>query len=191
MEESILLVDDEQSVISALKRALMDEPYTIHTANSGVEGLRILKEQKIKVIVSDEMMPGMKGNELLSTVKNLFPETIRIMLTGHASIQAAMQAVNSGEIYRFFAKPWNDVEIQLSIRSALEKYNLEEENKQLLKTVKHQAGELKDIEKKYPGITSIEKDEMGNVVLTDIPDSDKNLSDVISEIVGQTSTDKS
>jgi DNA-binding NtrC family response regulator len=180
MEDSILIVDDEPDVISAIKRSLMEETYDIHTANSGVEGLKILKGHKIKLVISDEMMPGMSGTEFLSAVKNIFPATIRIMLTGHASIQAAMKAVNNGEIYRFFSKPWDNIELNLSIRSAIEKYNLEEENRSLLKTVKRQASELKQLEKMHPGITSLKKDDEGHFILPEISDNDEDISEIIA-----------
>lgn len=182
MDNAILLVDDEPNVISSLKRALADEPYKIHTANSGFEGLSLLKENGIKLVISDEKMPGMSGSEFLSAVKKLFPDTIRIILTGHASIQAAMDAVNKGEIYRFFAKPWNEIELKLAIRSAIEKFDLEEENKRLLKTVKRQASELQQLEKSYPGITSMQKDTEGNLVLPEVSASDKDLSDIVSQL---------
>jgi DNA-binding NtrC family response regulator len=181
MGNSVLIVDDEPDVISAIKRSLMEETYNIFSANSGVEGLKILKEHKIKLVISDEKMPGMSGTEFLSAVKNIFPETIRIMLTGHASIQAAMKAVNSGEIYRFFSKPWNDVELKLSIRSAIEKYDLEEENRRLLKTVKRQESEIKQLEKMHPGITSLKKDNEGHFILTEISDDDEELSKIIAQ----------
>ncbi|MBI5098879.1 MAG: response regulator [Nitrospirae bacterium] len=181
MEDSILIVDDDPNVISAISRSLMEEPYSIYAANSGVEGLNILKGHKIKLVISDEMMPGMSGTEFLSAVKNIFPETIRIMLTGHASIQAAMKAVNSGEIYRFFSKPWDDIELKLSIRSAIEKYNLEEENRSLLKTVKRQASELKQLEKMHPGITSLKKDTEGHFILPEISDTDEDISEIIAQ----------
>lgn len=180
MNDSILIVDDEQGVISALKRVLTDDSYEIHTANSGLEGLNILKNHKIKVVISDERMPGMSGTEFLSAMKELFPDTIRIMLTGHASIDAAMKAVNSGEIYRFFAKPWNDIELKLALLLAIEKYDLEEENRMLLKTVKRQASELKQLEKLHPGITSLEKDQEGNLILPEISDDDEELSEIIA-----------
>jgi len=179
MEDSILIVDDEPDVISAIKRSLMEETYNIFSANSGVEGLKILKEHKIKLVISDEKMPGMSGTEFLSAIKNIFPATIRIMLTGHANIQAAMKAVNSGEIYRFFAKPWDDVELKLSIHSAIDKYDLEEENRRLLKTVKRQGSELKQLEKLHPGITSLKKDNEGNFILPEISDDDEELSRII------------
>jgi DNA-binding NtrC family response regulator len=185
MVNTILIVDDESSVLSSIKRALADEPYEVLTAKSGVEGLEVLRNRDVKVVISDEMMPGMSGSEFLSAVRRIFPETIRIMLTGHASVQAAMDAVNNGEIYRFFSKPWDDVQLRLAIRSAIEKYDLEEENRRLLKTVQKQADELKMLERKYPGISNLERDEEGNVILEAFEDEDKDISEIISEIVAE------
>jgi len=185
MESAILIVDDESSVLSSIKRALEDEPYEVLTAKSGLEGLEVIRNRDIKVVISDEMMPGMSGSEFLAAVKKIFPDTIRIMLTGHASVEAAMDAVNNGEIYRFFAKPWDDIQLRLAIRSAIEKYDLEEENRQLLRTVRKQADELKMLEKKYPGISDLERDEEGNVVLKAFDDGEKDLSEIISEIVAE------
>jgi two-component system probable response regulator PhcQ len=178
MKDSILIVDDEEKVISSLKRALMEEPYEVFSAGSGSEGLSFLERRPVKVIISDERMPGMPGAEFLAAVRERMPETVRIMLTGHASLEAAMRAVNSGEIYRFFVKPWNDVELMLAIRSALEKFNLEAENRRLLKIVKRQALDLKLLEKKYPSITKLQKDERGNLVLPDV--SEKEFSEIVA-----------
>ena len=179
MDNSILIVDDEPGVISALNRSLTEESYKIYTANSGVEGLGILKDNQIKLVISDEKMPEMAGSEFLSAVKKMFPETIRIILTGHASVQAAMNAVNNGEIYRFFSKPWNDIELKLAIRLAIEKYDLEAKNRELLKTVKRQACDLEQIEKLYPGITRMEKDPQGTFILHET--SKGELTNVLSE----------
>lgn len=172
MEHSILLVDDEPSVITSITRALLDEDYIIHTARNGKEALELLKHHRVKVVLSDERMPGMSGAELLSTVKERYQGTIRMMLTGHASLEATMKAVNAGEIYRFFIKPWDDIELRLAIRSAMEKYDLEAENRRLLSTVKRQAVDLKLIEKKYPGISSLERDKEGAISLSDISEEE-------------------
>jgi len=180
MEDSVLIVDDDSGVLSALKRVLMDESLTIYTAESGVEGLEILRDHPVKLVISDERMPGMAGSEFIAAVRKLFPNTVRIMLTGHADVDAAMKAINSGEIYRFFAKPWNEIELKLSVRSALEKFDLEEENRNLLKTVKRQGDELKQLEKAHPGITSLEKDEQGNLILPDIEDADVELNEIMA-----------
>ncbi len=179
MEDTILLVDDEPNIISSLKRVLLDEHYRVFSANSGPEALDVLKEQRIKVVISDEKMPEMSGAEFLSIVRNRFPEIVRIVLTGHASIEAAMSAVNNGEIYRFFTKPWRDLELKLSIRSAIEKYDLEAENRRLLRMLRNQAIELKLLEKKYPHITKIDRDEEGNLILPDM--SDEDLTAIVAQ----------
>lgn len=172
MNSSILLVDDETNVLAALKRSLMDEPYVIASANSGDEAIVRMIEQPFKVVISDERMPNMDGSELLGIIRERWPETVRIMLTGHASVEATMRAVNSGEIYRFFTKPWDDVMLKLAIRSAIEKFDLEEENRRLLRTVKQQSRELKSLERHHPGITDLKKSEQGVIELPDIDDDE-------------------
>jgi len=172
MNNRILLVDDESNVLSALKRALFDEPLDIVSVTSAEEALEIMKHDLFKVVVSDERMPGMHGSEFLARVKEEHPHTIRIMLTGHATVAAAMKAVNEGEIYRFFAKPWDDTNLKFAIRSAIEKYDLEDENRRLLETVKQHSLEIKVLEKRYPGITRVEKDSRGVFVLEDIPEDE-------------------
>jgi two-component system probable response regulator PhcQ len=172
MNHGILLVDDEPNVISALERALLDEPYTIYGAESGEKGLELLSRTKVKVIVSDERMPGMGGAEFLSRVKELHPQIVRIMLTGQASVESTMKAVNKGEIYRFLIKPWDDTELILSLRSAVERYDMEEENRRLLRTVKRQSRELKKLEERFPGISDMHRDNSGSFILPDISDDD-------------------
>jgi two-component system probable response regulator PhcQ len=172
MENSILLVDDEPNVIKSLKRALVDEPYEIYSADSGEKGLEVLRKHKMKVVISDEMMPGMTGVKFLSVAKMRHQDTIRILLTGHANLDVTMMAVNSGEIYRFFTKPWNDIELKLALRSAVEKYDLETYNKKLLETVKRQAVEIKLLEKRYPGIASLERDDHGMIDLPEMSEEE-------------------
>jgi DNA-binding NtrC family response regulator len=179
MNHAILLVDDEPNVISALERALLDEPYILHSAESGEKGLELLSQTRVKVIVSDERMPGMGGAEFLSRVKELYPQVVRIMLTGQASIESTMKAVNKGEIYRFLIKPWDDMELILSLRSAVEKYDMEEENRRLLRTVKRQSREIKMLEERFPGISSVRRDETGSFILPDI--SDEEVDRIIAE----------
>lgn len=176
---NILTVDDEPNVIAALTRVFMDEPYNIFTANSAEEGMAILRSNPVKVVISDEMMPQMTGSEFLSMVRQEFPDVIRIILTGHANMASAMKAINEGEIYRFFTKPWDDVNLKFAVRSAVEQYDLEEENKRLLKIIKQQAIDLKLLEKQFPGITELERDEQGRIVVSDI--SEDEMSKIIEE----------
>jgi len=179
-DETILIVDDEPHVISALMRGLDEEPYGIRGAASGQEALQLMAGHAFKVVISDERMPGMDGAEFLALVKELQPEVVRIMLTGHASVEATMRAVNSGEIYRFFTKPWNDTELKLAIRSALEKYDLEQENRRLLRTVRHQSQELRYLERSYPGISEIRRD-AGGAIRIDAAVSEEEIAAIIAQ----------
>ena len=172
MSNSILLVDDEAHVLSALTRALFDEPYEVTCAQSGEEALKLIATTPFKLVISDEKMIGMQGSELLAIIKDSHPTTLRILLTGHATLEAAMKAVNHGEIYRFFTKPWNDTELKFEIRSAIERYELESENRRLLATVKNQAMEIKVLEKRYPGISRVQKNEQGSFVLPELSDAE-------------------
>ncbi|MDD2897139.1 MAG: response regulator [Desulfuromonadaceae bacterium] len=179
MKNRILLVDDEANVLSALSRALFDEPLEITAVSSAEEALETMKREQFKVVVSDERMLGMQGSDFLSRVRKQYPDTVRIMLTGHATLEAAMKAVNEGEIYRFFSKPWDDHYLKYAIRGAIEKYDLETENRRLLATVRQQSLEIKVLEKRYPGISRVEKDGRGVFVLPDI--SEDELGDMLAE----------
>ncbi len=172
MNNRILLVDDEANVLTSLKRALFEETMEIVTATSAEEALGIMATQGFKVVISDERMAGMQGAEFLALVRGRYPETVRIMLTGHATLDAAMRAVNEGEIYRFFSKPWDDNDLIFATRSAIEKFDLEAENRRLLATIKTQAKELKALEKHYPGISAVERDQRGSLVLPELTDTE-------------------
>jgi len=106
-EESpkILFVDDEENVLRALKRLFFDENFEIYTAPSGKAGLEILKGCEIAVIVSDQKMPEMSGAEFLEKATELSPDSIRIVLTGYADVNAAINAINKGGAYRYITKP--------------------------------------------------------------------------------------
>lgn len=179
MKNQILIVDDEPNVLSALKRLFIDEPYEVLTAGSASMGLELLDSDRFKVVISDERMPGMGGAEFLSIVRERRPDVARILLTGYASLDATMKAVNDGEIYRFFTKPWDDYQLKLAVRSAIEKYDLEEENRRLLLTVKRQATELRSLEEKYPGITRVERNRKGSFVIPEI--GEEELEKIIEE----------
>ena len=116
----VLFVDDDPNVTRAMKVALRKEPYEILTAGSGQEALEILETRRCAVVVSDERMPGMSGAELLARVRERHPDTIRIVLTGQASVDAAMQAINQAQVWRFLMKPCAPEDLALCLSSALE-----------------------------------------------------------------------
>jgi len=119
---TLLLVDDEPSILAALKRILRREGYTVLTAGSGHEGLEQLANHPVGVVVSDSRMPAMSGNEFLDKVREIHPETVRIMLSGYTDLQAVTDAVNQGELYKFLTKPWEDEDLLKIIRDAFRHY---------------------------------------------------------------------
>jgi type II secretory ATPase GspE/PulE/Tfp pilus assembly ATPase PilB-like protein/FixJ family two-component response regulator len=141
---TLLFVDDEENVLNALKRVFMEENYEVLTAGSGDEALKLIESNPVHLIVSDYKMPGITGSELLREVKNRWPGTIRIMLTGHADINAIMGAVNEGAVYKFITKPWNDEDLRLTISLALQQYSLMQENRKLKDLAKEQQIKIKN-----------------------------------------------
>ena len=169
MKPLVLLVDDDPSLTDALKRRLRKEPYRIVEAHSGEEALKILAEQKIAVVVSDENMPGMSGTELMARIRIEHPRVMRIILTGNASLEAALKAINEGQIYRFLVKPVGKVEIMVAIRLAIEQYKLREENERLTRLVRKQQRLLDRLEREAPGITKVVRDEDGAILIDETP----------------------
>jgi len=142
---TILCVDDEQNILNALKRLLRKENYRLLTANGGRAGLDILAENEVHVVVSDQRMPEMNGTEFLKQVRQAYPGVLRIILTGYTDVDTISEAINEGHIYKFFLKPWNDQNLKLEIRQALEQYDLIQANKQLNDQLSEQNEELKAI----------------------------------------------
>ena len=141
---TILCVDDETSILSALRRLLMDEECDVEVASSGAEGLAFLNTaDHVALIFSDQRMPEMTGVEFLQQAKELVPEALRVMLTGYSDIEATMNAVNKGEIWRYLTKPWDDKQVILLVRDALRHYRLARENERLQAVVHAQNEELK------------------------------------------------
>ena len=133
-KHTIFLVDDDAFIIKALNRLFRKDGYTLLTASSGQEGLKLLKkvEKPVSSLISDQWMPGMTGVQFLEKAKKIFPDAIRFLLTGHSDMDAIVDAVNKGEIHRYLTKPWNDDDLTLQVRQSLEQYELRLENKRLL-----------------------------------------------------------
>lgn len=132
----ILLVDDEEGILKALKRILRDLKAEVIAVGSGAEALDILKEQDISLIISDQRMPAMTGVELLSRSRELSPNTIRILLTGYADIDTTVEAINSGAIRYYLNKPWDDDFLISRIRDSLDLHQTAAENRRLNKRAK-------------------------------------------------------
>lgn len=161
----ILIVDDEENILSALQRLFRKENYRILTAISAEEALKIMEEQEVDLVISDLKMPVTNGVEFLAMVKEKKPDALRIMLTGHADLKSVIEAIEKGEVYRFLLKPWDDEELKVTIKRALEFHNLQMENQTLTHTIKKQNAIITELEKQCPGITSVKRDRDGSVIL--------------------------
>jgi two-component system, sensor histidine kinase and response regulator len=135
-EIMVLFLDDEQNVLNSIKRVFMDEPYGIALASTADEAMAIIKQEHIKVVLSDQRLPGLSGVQFLHRVKAQFPEVVRILFTAYADLTSAEQAINIGEVYRFINKPWNPNELKTAVVAAMYHYDLVMENRQLLEVMK-------------------------------------------------------
>jgi len=119
---TLLLVDDEPDILTALRRLFRRSGYHILTATSAADALELLALNDVQVIMSDQRMPAMSGSEFLGRVRSLYPDTVRIVLSGYSDMNALMSAVNRGAIYRFISKPWDDDDLRQQIREAFMHY---------------------------------------------------------------------
>lgn len=168
MDHKILVVDDDRRFVDLLKEAFFKEPYLVLSAPSAMEALERLAAEPVDVVVSDEVMPCMSGSEFLAQVRRLYPDTVRIILTGHASLETALRAINEGEIYRFFTKPCNIFDLAVTIRQALQHRDLQRENQRLLGMIKRQCDWIEKLERDYPGITTVRRGKEGEILLNDV-----------------------
>lgn len=128
----VLLVDDETNVLAALRRALRPRGFDIETAESGEGGVQVLAGGGFDAVISDMRMPGMSGAAFLACARERQPHAVRILLTGQADVDSAMAAVNGGEIFRFFCKPWDDQQLVQALHDGIAREQLRRERDALL-----------------------------------------------------------
>ena len=146
-KHTILCVDDEKQILSALKRLLRKENFDLLTATSGEEGLNIMASRDIHLVISDHRMPQMSGISFLAKVREIYPDTIRILLTGYTEVDSIKASINEGHVYKFLLKPWNDDDLKQEIKKALERYDLLKSNHALHLMVAAKNKELEEINK--------------------------------------------
>lgn len=171
---TIAIVDDEINILNALKRSLRRQGWEILTYSDPQVALNELSERHFDLVISDFRMPALNGVELLLKLKEISPDSIRIILSGQSDMNAVLDAINKAEVYRFILKPWNDDELGMTLLNALHYSELIQENKRLAETVREQRSklqqqlqELKRLEKDSPGITKVDLDEDGMIDLSD------------------------
>jgi len=131
---SVLYVDDEIHNLNAFK-ASFRRLFNVFIAESAVEGRKILETQEIHIIITDQRMPVTTGIEFLESIIPDFPEPIRILLTGYADINAVIDAINRGQVYKYIQKPWMEDDLRINIEKAFEIYSLRKENRELTESL--------------------------------------------------------
>jgi two-component system probable response regulator PhcQ len=175
---SILLVDDEAHVTAALSRHFAKQAYDVVTVTSAAAAQEVLAKQSVDVIVTDERMPGESGTEFLAKVRRRYPNTIRMVLSGQASLEAAVRAINEGEVYRFFLKPCNPTDLIFTIQRALEHRRLAQKSRELLKEFQRQAAMLATGEHNSSALMHVKRDDSGAVLL-----EESNASDSVESLL--------
>ena len=166
--DTVLLVDDEPGSLLMLRSALRGDPFDLLPATSAETALAMFEKQAIDAVVSDQEMPGMSGTELMGVLRRRYPTTVRFMLTGRATLDVALDAINIGAIQRLFAKPCNLRELASALRQALHQKRLLEKSRKLLDALRRQSSTIETLETQYPGITAMKRDGDGAYVIEDL-----------------------
>lgn len=157
-EVNLLVLDDEENILSALKRLFREESYDIATTTSAKQAMEIIGKEKIKVVVSDQRMPEISGVDFLRNLKERFPGIVRILLTGYTDFATVEEAINLSEAYRFITKPWNANELKAVVRQAIEHFDLIEENRNLFEATKAKKEELEVANRKLKAMYELQKE---------------------------------
>ena len=156
---TLLLVDDEEHILASLKRLLRRDGYTIVTACGAAEGLQRLAEGEVDVIVSDQRMPSMTGVEFLRRAKELYPDTIRMVLSGYTELQSIIDAINEGAIYKFLTKPWDDARLRGHLAEAFRQKAMADENRRLARQVESANADYQQLTTRLERLVTQQRDE--------------------------------
>ena len=140
----ILVIDDEPANLRLLRRVLAGD-YEVLSAQSGPEGLEMLRQQSVALIITDQRMPHMSGVQVLAESQKICPDAIKILLTGYTDIQALIDAINSGNVYKYIQKPWDAEDLKLTVKRAVETYQLRRRNEQLVAELKIALSQLESV----------------------------------------------
>ncbi|MBE7175122.1 MAG: response regulator [Mucilaginibacter polytrichastri] len=146
MEYGILYVDDEVHNLNSFKASFRRD-FSVYVAQSAKEARKILDEHEIAVIVSDQRMPVTTGIEFLESIIPVYPDTIRMLMTGFSDIGAVMDAINRGQVYKYLVKPWQDDELRMHLENAIEIYRLRRDNRELVNKLAQANQQLNSLSK--------------------------------------------
>ncbi|MBW2703675.1 MAG: response regulator [Deltaproteobacteria bacterium] len=164
-KSSILFVDDDPNILKALQRTMHKEPYDCYFAEGPKEALDVLHREDISLLVSDHYMPDMDGLTFLKKIRDSDPQVVRVLMTGAPELDLAIKAINEGEVYRFLTKPWNDVDLRITIRQLMDFIDLRRENQSLMDTVRRQRDFIDNLSKDHPDIFDVKRDASGAIVI--------------------------
>ena len=190
----IICVDDEKSVLEGLQAQLYREfghDYIVEVAQGGEESIELIEEiiksgLDLPIIISDQLMPGMKGNELLAHVHKKLPDTLKILLTGQSDINAISDAVNNANLYRYIEKPWDGQDLILTVREAIRVYYINRELEEKNKLLERHNHELEELVKERTGELVLEKKKSEELLLNILP---KEIAEELKQS-GKASTKK-
>ena len=127
----ILYIDDEKDNLTVFYSTFRRD-FQVHLAESGKEGLELMKKHEMHLVIADQRMPEMTGTEFLEIIIPDYPDCMRMVLTGYSDVEAIIQAINKGRVYRYITKPWNKEELKITIEQALETFQLKRQNRKLV-----------------------------------------------------------
>ena len=162
----VLLVDDEPGVLHAVRRIFSrSQIVSLICEQDPFAAMSVVAEQNVGLVISDQQMPGMTGLEFLSWVNATHPDIVKIIMTGDTDIQTAVQAINDIGVYKFIRKPWNNEDLYWTVIRALEMVQMKQKNQELMTELNEKELCLQRYERLYPGISSLERDADGAIII--------------------------
>lgn len=185
-KHKVLIVDDEANILNTLARLLHSQDCEIYTAGTVKEALEKLKsiDDGVDLIISDNRLPDISGVDFLIKARQLYPDTMRILITGYPDLESAIQAINKGQVYRFITKPWDNEELKMIIKQTLDYYDVLKDNRILLNIARQQADSMDKLQKKYPQIAH-EDLRTGGVYVIDEQRVSETLADFLKKYYPQ------
>jgi response regulator RpfG family c-di-GMP phosphodiesterase len=192
-KHNLLIVDDEVEITKSIARQFR-RTYNIYTATNAIDAIKIMENDHIQVVISDQRMPEITGVDFFNRIKDKYPNALKLILTGYADIEAVIGAIYEGHVFRYITKPWNPTELELTIKEAFDKYelitrnqqlmlNLQETNHNLEEKVNHRTQELKKSNNKLKALNT-EKNRYIGIVAHDLRNpigAAKSFSDLLLE----------
>jgi len=190
---SVLILDDEINILKSLQRLFNAESYGVRVTTDYREALELIEKEKIKVVISDQRMPGIAGTDFFKKVKEKHPAIIRILLTGYSDVQIAEDAINKGEVYRFLNKPWDDSALKAAVKESIDRFDLAEKNRTLTVEIRKQHEKLLVLYDKLKGMYAAQKEFSSTVsheLRTTLASIKMNIDVISSETAGTLTEDQ-